>query len=215
MSKQAPAGFSQSHYGGPIISVILGSGNQSTVFNVHRDLICAESKYFAAACSEPWLVGSHVCLSEDDPAIFEQFLNWLYAKSYTGDAGGNLADSKIRTHFLLCVLADKLQVTKLINQMGDWIDKQLVKNWDTNKELPWSFIVREAEAQYVYENTLPSSRPRISVTRFLAKEIGNYDEDYWREAMRENSEFAFDRATALRCRLIRPELFDENLHVWL
>ena len=177
-------------------------------FNVHRDLICAESKYFATACSTSWLVENRVSLSEDDPVIFKRLLDWLYSKLYTDYTAEPAVDTEVRSHLLLGVLADKLQVSKLIIHMGNWIDKQLKSNMNISKT--GFFGITGCEAQYVYENTLPLSRLRGSLTRMIAKDIVIYEEDYWQVAMQGNSEFAFDLATALRRRLASPQSHDET-----
>ena len=168
-------------------------------FNVHRGLICAESKYFVTACSEPWLVDNCVSLPEDLPAIFKRLLDWLYSKSYTEDGEKRTPVTDIRAHFLLGVLADKLQVPKLTTHMGHWIDKQLTNH----RTLPpvGGFRITEFEARYVYENTLLFSRLHVSLTRMIAKVISMYSKDHWQVAMKGNSEFAFDLATALMDRL--------------
>ncbi|MCJ1284130.1 hypothetical protein MMC26_003461 [Xylographa opegraphella] len=188
-----------SYYGSPIISVVVGTGHHSVTFNVHRDLICAESNYFSCACSKMWLVGNSVILPEDDPALFRRLLDWLYSKSYTGHLDALPMGTEVRTYFLLGVLADKLQVSKLITQMGDWTDAQI-------KAIPGYhtvaiFKVKGLEAQYVYQNTTPLSRLRVSLTRMVANEIMTYDAKYWQKRMREDSEFAFDLVAALRWRL--------------
>ncbi|MCJ1432227.1 hypothetical protein MMC27_001583 [Xylographa pallens] len=214
MPNQNPTVDSQSnYYGSPIISVIVGTGLDSVTFNVHRDLICAESKYFATACSEPWLVENRVSLSEDDPVIFKRLLDWLYSNMYADYTGEPPVDTEIRSHLLLGVLADKLQVPRLILHMGNWIDKELKSNMNVSKT--GFFGITGHEAQYVYENTLPFSRLRGSLTRMIAKDIIVYDEDYWQVAMKGDSEFAFDLATALRRRLASPQsLQDNHVQTW-
>lgn len=53
------------------------------MFLVHKDIICAKSKFFAAACSERWVEGKEkqVRLPEVDPTVFESHLSWVYSTS--------------------------------------------------------------------------------------------------------------------------------------
>ena len=61
------------------ISVLVGRSEQ--LFIVHRELICAKSKFFKAACSKRWLEGKEkqVKLPDVDPPVFQSYLSWVYS----------------------------------------------------------------------------------------------------------------------------------------
>jgi hypothetical protein len=57
-------------------------GVEEKLFTVHKDLICASSKFFKAACSQRWAEGKEkeVRLPEVLPQDFQRYLAWLYSK---------------------------------------------------------------------------------------------------------------------------------------
>jgi len=58
--------------------VVVGPSEQP--FLVHKDIICAKSKFFAAACSERWVEGKEkkVTLPEAKASAFQSYLVWVY-----------------------------------------------------------------------------------------------------------------------------------------
>jgi hypothetical protein len=50
------------------------------VFLVHKEVICAKSKFFAAGCSERWAEGKEkqVALPDVEASIFQSYLTWVY-----------------------------------------------------------------------------------------------------------------------------------------
>lgn len=53
------------------------------MFIVHKDILCANSKFFQAACSERWLRSTEaerkIKLPEVDPQVFQGYLSWIYS----------------------------------------------------------------------------------------------------------------------------------------
>jgi hypothetical protein len=70
-----PVGYSNT------ITVLVGAERKP--FMVHKDKICAKSKFFRAACSEayePWAAMDEkiVRLVEESPEHFEAYVKWIY-----------------------------------------------------------------------------------------------------------------------------------------
>lgn len=51
---------------------------------VYKDVICASSKFFKAACSQRWVEGREkkVRLPDVEPKIFQSYVAWLYSGTY-------------------------------------------------------------------------------------------------------------------------------------
>ena len=61
--------------------ITLKVGPKPTVFRVHEGILCAHSKFFEAALRHDRFnegITKAVELPEESPAVFEQFLKWLY-----------------------------------------------------------------------------------------------------------------------------------------
>lgn len=73
--------LSDCHYENTI-SVLVGDKKQ--LFTVYKDVICASSKFFKAACSERWIEGKEkkISLPEVEPALFRSYVAWLYSGNY-------------------------------------------------------------------------------------------------------------------------------------
>jgi hypothetical protein len=60
------------------IEVLVGKHRKS--FSVHKNIVCARSPFFAAACSERWIESKSksIELPEDDPDVFDIYLHCVY-----------------------------------------------------------------------------------------------------------------------------------------
>ena len=127
-------------------------------FMAHKDLICSKSPFFSAACNGNFIEGKEglVRLPEDQPPIFDLFLQWLY----TGDVPVTSSDAYLdwSESAALYVLAEKLQISELKNAV---IDQWICKNKATD-EYPIGIVA------YVYTNTLDSSPLRRLVVEMVA-----------------------------------------------
>jgi len=161
---------SHSRFSGPMITVLVGPLHKE--FKVHRDIICVESKYFAAACSEHWLAKDGVVkLPEDEPAIFELVLKFLYSDSLPDDVLIEyLTFTAISAELRLYVLADKLQYTSLLQRLDEAFSR-LVYGGPENDEP--NTVLKANEVQYVYENTPSSSGLRKTVAHSVAVALAN------------------------------------------
>jgi hypothetical protein len=106
------------------VSVIVGPHEQ--LFIVHRDVICARSKFFRAACSERWLRGKEkrVTLPDVEPSAFQSYLGWVYSgqlevssvSSEAIDANVKAADRELAKHVSLYMLGDVIDDVRLRNK---------------------------------------------------------------------------------------------------
>ena len=107
------------------ISVLVGPNEQP--FLVHKDMICAKSKFFKAACSEHWVEGEEkkVRLPEVDPSVFQGYLSWVYSTSLsivgiTTDGIDKLSGTQSRAiaqYLELYLLGDVLDDISLRNKV--------------------------------------------------------------------------------------------------
>jgi hypothetical protein len=98
-------------------------GEKKKLFTVHKDLICASSKFFKAACSERWVEGKEkkVSLPEVEPEVFQNYVAWLYSGIYQLQAckenTGAVLDSGLDAVVDLYILGDVLDDICLRNKM--------------------------------------------------------------------------------------------------
>ena len=78
------------------LKVIVGPVKKA--FYINKEVICAESEFFKAACKDIWSSGREniVTLAEDDPEIFGIFLVWLSTRDL-GDAQGLLTNCALKS----------------------------------------------------------------------------------------------------------------------
>lgn len=99
-----------------VVTVYVGP---STIpFKVPRALLCRHSKFFDAALSgDRWSESetNDIILTEDDPTIFNTFLDWLYGGDVDIPRLDNQSD--INHAVMLYVLADRIQSTLCKNHI--------------------------------------------------------------------------------------------------
>lgn len=138
------------------ISVLVGL--EEYLFLVHKDIICAKSRFFAAAYSERWIEGKErkFRLPDVDASVFQSYLAWVYCKQLDVTYfDSNFIDEDIpdraRTvamYFELYLLGDSLDDIRLRNK----VLQTLVLDTES---LPRPETVRQ-----VWKNTLESSLVR-------------------------------------------------------
>lgn len=111
------------------IKVLIGPGEQ--VFAVHKDVICAKSKFFKAACSEPGENGQErtVRLPEVDSKVFQHYVDWAYGNTLVA---GSSVDEDVEMAIKLNLLGGVLDDVKLRNQAV----KALTSHSAINKKAP-------------------------------------------------------------------------------
>lgn len=153
------------------ISILVGL--EEYLFLVHKDIICAKSRFFAAACSERWTEGieKKVRLPDVDASVFQSYLAWVYCKQLdVSYFDSNFIDEDIpdraRTvaiYFELCLLGDSLDDMCLRNK----VLQTLVRDTES---LPCPETVRR-----LWENMLESSLVRgMMVDRVTIRGRGTY-----------------------------------------
>lgn len=68
-----------------LITIIVGEDEQS--FMIHKDMLCAKSKYFKSACSELWASGRErvVRPTQGTPEQFKMYSEWVYTSHLNVD----------------------------------------------------------------------------------------------------------------------------------
>lgn len=66
--------------------IIVGEDEQS--FMVHKDMLCAKSKYFKSACSKLWVSGREKIVrpTQGTPEQFKTYSAWVYTSHLNVDA---------------------------------------------------------------------------------------------------------------------------------
>lgn len=128
---------------------------------VHKDIICARSKFFQAACSERWLSSKasekKIKLPEVDPQSFQKYLGWVYSgeldlsnfeptsisSSTFSDYGYGIVMSHdfhtVAKYIELYLLGDKLDDIDLRNKTMRTLvlDASTIPHWTTTHRV-WS-----------------------------------------------------------------------------
>jgi hypothetical protein len=118
------------------ISVLVGP--EKAKFTVHRDVVCARSRFFNTACSSRWLEGQEkvVPLSEFEPESFQMYMDLTYSRLVYGDRSSSLPLVK------LYVLVDFLDDAKARNEVMRFLlmhrrcpnFETIGSIWETTKE---------------------------------------------------------------------------------
>lgn len=84
-------------------------------FVVHKDVVCASSKFFKAACSLSWKEGQEgiVRLPTARPCVFEMYLDWIYF----GEIASKVTDWSMGPLINLYMLGDMLDDKDLRNNV--------------------------------------------------------------------------------------------------
>lgn len=139
-----------------VITVLVGHSEDD--YTVHKDLICAQSPFFRAACNGNFVEAAEgtVRLPDDEPETFELLLQWLYM----GRVGDPKATKPLSWHesAYLYVIAEKLQISELKNAV---VDSWITKSAETC-EIPIGVVA------YVYCNTPDSSHLRRLLVDMVA-----------------------------------------------
>jgi hypothetical protein len=111
-----------------IITVLVGSEEHR--FRVHKDVICAKSKFFRAACSDRWLEGQEkiVRLPEARSKLaFQMYVDWTYIDELDIDRGmSRTAQSRFMSKLIeLYLIGDVLDDLKLRNKTLGLLNAQI------------------------------------------------------------------------------------------
>ena len=136
---------------------------------MHKAPICFYSSFFQTACNGRWTEAEsgHVDLPDDNPAVFEILVYWLYTQKID-DAICYIYSASITMLVRLYVLADKLGIPQLKNMSID----AFVETGETRRKFPSESVVAE-----VWKTTMPGSPLRQVCVDFWGWDSGpvHYD----------------------------------------
>lgn len=191
------------------VKVVVGADKMT--FHVPKNLLCARSTFFNAACSEKWSEGptTLIGLPDDDPALFSIYLQLLYTDRLVteGDDAVEAGGTQWITLMKAYVLADKLGDTKAANAVLDDILKQL-------KRCKIGTGPSGIAMQYAYDHT-------VNVTSPLRKMLVDYCLVRWKggellriaQSMGTKSEFFFEITAKHITRKPLSGVWDATYHV--
>jgi hypothetical protein len=124
--------------------VLIGPGEQ--VFTVHRDVICAKSKFFKAACSA-WEGDQAITVSlpKNDAKVFQNYVDWVYGNTLMA---APTVDEDVEMAIKLNLLGDVLDDVRLRNRTI----KALTSLSAINKKAP-----NAADTKAIWANTTTKS----------------------------------------------------------
>lgn len=105
--------------------MLVGPQRAAKNFMVHKDIICAHSKFFAAACSELWIEGQRkvVQIRDHEPKTFQAYMVWLSTRTILVQAEALPEDTESRKR--MCAHQNQLIDLYLL---GDFIDDSQLRN---------------------------------------------------------------------------------------
>jgi hypothetical protein len=152
------------------ISVLVGDKKQ--LFTVYKDVICASSKFFKAACSERWIEGKEkkVSLPEVEPALFRSYVAWLYSGNYqlgvSKDDTVDAQDSALDTGVELYLLGDFLNDIRFRNKVMGKLASNDLRRFPTLSKLEkvWERLSPNSllRKMYVEDMIMRMSRKRFT-----------------------------------------------------
>jgi len=100
-----------------LITIIVGEDKQSSM--VHKDMICAKSKYFNSACSELWASGREKVVrpTQGTPEEFRMYSGWVYTSYLNVDDED--PDQQLAALIGMLILGDFLNDYQLRNTTMD------------------------------------------------------------------------------------------------
>ncbi|OQN96508.1 hypothetical protein B0A48_17081 [Cryoendolithus antarcticus] len=145
------------------VNVLVGKDSETRPIGIDKDKICANSKFFKAACSAAWAEGQAglVKLPEADPKMFLTYTHWIM----TGElelTAANWDSKAIRNELLACyTLADRMDDKALRNHT-------ITGLYSEDTVLCW--LVRTDCVTAVYDQTSSGSTLRkILVAQFVGQ----------------------------------------------
>ncbi|KAK0703248.1 hypothetical protein B0T26DRAFT_744221 [Lasiosphaeria miniovina] len=204
----------------PIITLLVGSGDNETILTAHQGLL-TESPFFSAACAEFLDDGSphHIELPSEDFDAISCFLEFLYTGDYfprkipgqralekdSSTPDVDATGDQLLKHAKVYTLAEKFGLSQLKNLA--WSKIHLVKS---------TAMAEIAYARYVYEFTSKDdSSIRAPVASFWATRSHTLcaeAEEQFRGLCLEFPQFGYDILTRVLNEKLKRER-DEKLHL--
>jgi len=162
--------------------------------------LCDEVPFFKAAFTKEFKEASEgaLHLPEDDVDTFERFLQWIYSGEYnlSGLETETEADERYLQLAMLYILADKLQVPRLKNNV---IDKLFEMKAKANR------VPQRTAVSYVFKSSMGNSQLRKFMVDWYAWHINfKYYNEAAKEFLYQCPEFAADLAITLAQRVANP-----------
>lgn len=173
------------------IKVLVGPAGQEQNFTIHKDLVCASSKFFKAACSKRWAEGraKEVRLDEVKPETFQAYVVWVYAERITANRSTQ-GDAK-------AAALDEFTEMVDLYLLGEYLDDIRLRNAAmkaliTNGKL-WVIQLLPNLIDHIWTSTLPDSMLRkmivdATISRGLdpisASGFEQYSADYPKDFLR-------------------------------
>ncbi|KAF2500821.1 hypothetical protein BU16DRAFT_523571 [Lophium mytilinum] len=174
MSASVRPVFSADILTSPTVEVRVGRDPHTRRWYLPEDLLCQTSAFFRAACKGAFKEAQErlISLPEDEPEIFELFIQWLFSKGYyftpepledlpaeTTEGGSKLGIHKPRTNIRAWVLGDKLGVVGFKNYAMDQIGVNHAPRHVNNRSASTHlYKIRADDILYVCQNTAPDSK---------------------------------------------------------
>ena len=188
-----------------IIAVSVGQDEHR--FAVHKDVVCAKSQFFHAACSARWSKGGErvVRLPDVEPREFQMYVDWSYTSKLVVEDDESISDRGMGLARIY-LLGDVLDDVKLRNEAARLLSAVVIKHGDLPPRL----------VRLIWENTPTSSLLRkwiVDTTvllmdrAYFAQIAAHYPAEFMLEiatnAMRRLPQIARQqRETECRCLLV-------------
>jgi hypothetical protein len=170
---------------------VAGPAGNEQRFTIHKDLVCASSKFFKAACSKRWAEGraKEVRLDEVKAETFRAYIVWVYAEKITANRSTQ-GDAKVAA-------LDEFAETVDLYLLGEFLDDLRLRNAAmralvTNSKL-WIIQLLPKLIDQIWKSTLPDSLLRkmivdATVSRALdpmyTSGFEQHSEDYPKDFLR-------------------------------
>jgi hypothetical protein len=158
------------------ITVLAGLQGWQQKFTIHKDLICASSKFFKAACSKLWSEGQEkvVRLPEVKVETFQAYVVWVYT--------GKIAVNKPTQDCVRKFALEEYREAVELYLVGDVLDDLLLRNTAmrtlVTKRKVWQVQPDLATIHQIRDSTPPESRLRQMIVDVTIKRMhrANIDE---------------------------------------
>jgi len=136
-----------------MVTIIVGPEERSYI--IHKGILCKHAAYFEAALSAGFLESRTMTirLDEEDPLIFDIFINWLYARKILPD-DASVIDMAWQMKAELYIFADRRGCSALKNDTINLMVEHALDNEDSTLSVA---IPPNAVVYYIWENTSASS----------------------------------------------------------
>ena len=135
--------------------MLVGPAGKEQRFTIHKDLVCASSKFFKVACSKRWAEGraKQVRLDEVRTDTFRAYIVWVYAEKITANKSTQ-ADAK-------AAALDEFTEMVDLYLLGEYLDDLRLRNAAmkaliTNGKL-WAIQLLPGLVDHIWKSTLPDS----------------------------------------------------------